>query len=92
MTPIELFEANSHFHETLARWSNNRFLLYAVRYTNQLRRLVEYRQAQLDRPQRRRQTQEHLAILEAIAGRRREEAATLLRRHLAGARQEKVWA
>jgi DNA-binding GntR family transcriptional regulator len=31
MTVIELFESNSQFHETLAKWSGNRFILQPLR-------------------------------------------------------------
>lgn len=90
MTPIELFEANSLFHETLAKWSGNRFILQAVRRTDQLRRLVEYRQARSRRP-RQVQAQEHLLILDAIAAHDALQAATLMRSHLEGARRGKVF-
>lgn len=89
MTPIELFEANCRFHETLAGWSGNRFILQSVRRVNQLRRLIEYRQASRREP-RQAQSEEHLAILEAIAGLDYTKAAYLLRAHLDGARREKV--
>lgn len=90
MTPIELFEANSQFHETLAKWSNNRFILQSVRRTDQLRRLVEYRQARARRP-RQTQAQEHLQILAAIAAGDPLQAASLMRAHLEGARRGKVY-
>lgn len=90
MTAIELFESNSQFHETIARWSGNRFILQAVRRTDQLRRLVEYRQAR-DRVPRRGQAQEHLQILDAIAGNDLLKAATLMRAHLENARRAKVY-
>ncbi len=92
MTAIELFEANSEFHETLAKWSGNRFILQGVRRTDQLRRLVEYRQATKERTPRRTQAQEHLAILNAILAHDQLVAATLMRAHLDGARKEKVYA
>ena len=92
MTPIELFETNARFHETLAKWSNNRFILYGVKRTNQLRRLVEYRQATLDRVQRQRQILGHLAILDAISAGDLAFAAELLHAHLNKARREKTWA
>ena len=91
MTPIELFEANSLFHETLGKWSNNRFILHGVRHTNQLRRLVEYRQTALDRELRRQRIRDHLTILDTIATKDMGKAADLLRKHLAGANKEKVW-
>jgi DNA-binding GntR family transcriptional regulator len=91
MTPIELFEANSSFHETLAKWSGNRFVLAGVRRTDQLRRLVEYRQAARERSPRRTQSQEHLAILDAIAAQDQLRAAALMKAHLEGARRGKVF-
>ena len=89
MTAIELFEANSLFHETLAKWSGNRFIAQAVRRTDRLRRLVEYRQAHRRDP-RRTQAREHMVILDAIAADDNATAATLLREHLDGARRRKV--
>lgn len=81
MTPFELFEANSHFHETLALWSHNRFIHQSLVRLDQLRRLVEYRQAARRSP-RREQALEHIAILQCIAGGELVEAAALMRRHL----------
>lgn len=91
MTPFELFEANSTFHETIAKWSSNRFVLQGVRRTDQLRRLVEYRQAAGKRAPRRTQAEEHLAILDAIAAGDQLRAASLMKAHLEGARQGKVF-
>jgi len=64
-------------------------ILQAIRRTNQLRRLVEYRQA-LARPPRQVQAQEHLAILDAIVGHDFLRAASLMRAHLEDARRDKV--
>jgi len=88
MTAIELFEANRRFHETLATWSHNRFIAQSVRRVNQLRRLVEYRQA-AQRPPRQTQASEHLQILDAIAAQDAITAAALMRAHLDGARRSK---
>lgn len=90
MTSIELFESNSQFHETLAKWSGNRFILQSVKRTNQLRRLIEYRQAR-DREPRRAQAAEHVAILDAILEQDMLKAATLLKSHLEGARRGKIY-
>lgn len=90
MTPIELFEANSRFHETLAAWSGNRFILQSVKRVNQLRRLIEYRQASKRAP-RQTQAEEHIAILDAVGKHDFVLAATLLRGHLEGARRAKVY-
>ncbi|MGF6780071.1 GntR family transcriptional regulator [Paraburkholderia sp. GAS334] len=91
MNSIELFEANSEFHETIARWSGNRFIAQSVRRMDRLRRLVEYRQAKARKP-RQEQALEHLAILDAIAQHDRLRAAALLRDHIEGARRAKVHA
>lgn len=90
MTPIELFESNSHFHETLAKWGHNRFVLQSVRRINQLRRLVEYRQAATKPGARKTQAAEHLAILDAIEQQDFVQAAGLMRAHLNGARRGKL--
>lgn len=89
MTPIELFESNSEFHETLAKWSGNRFIVQSVRRMDQLRRLIEYGQARSRSP-RREQAKEHLKILDAIAAGDQVLAASLMRAHLEGARRGKV--
>jgi DNA-binding GntR family transcriptional regulator len=89
MTPIELFESNSRFHESIAAWSGNRFILQSVKRVNQLRRLIEYRQASKRNP-RQTQAQEHLQILDAIATHDYMLAASLMRAHLDGARRAKV--
>ncbi|MBA5690655.1 GntR family transcriptional regulator [Rugamonas apoptosis] len=89
MTAIELFEANSRFHETIAEWSGNRFIVQTVRRIDQLRRLVEYMQAEKRLP-RKAQAEEHLAILDAIARGDNLAAASKMREHLDGARRGKI--
>lgn len=91
MNSVELFEANSEFHETIAKWSGNRFIAQSVRRMDRLRRLVEYRQARARKP-RQEQSLEHLAILDAIARQDLLKAASLLRDHIEGARKAKVHA
>lgn len=88
MTAMELFEANSRFHETLAEWSGNRFIVQSVRRINLQRRLVEYSQAAQRQP-RQTQAREHLGILDAIESLELAKAAGLLRSHLDGARRKK---
>lgn len=91
MNSVELFEANSEFHETIAKWSGNRFIAQSVRRMDRLRRLVEYRQARARKP-RQGQALEHLAILDAISQHDLLRAAALLRDHIEGARRAKVHA
>jgi DNA-binding GntR family transcriptional regulator len=90
MTPVEWADINAHFHETLARWSGNRFMLQTMRRINQLRKLVEYRAVSGNPAARARQAAEHLRILEAIERGDRSAAAKLLCKHLDGARLQKV--
>ncbi len=89
MTPQELFESNAQFHETLASFSGNRFHVQTVRRLDQLRRLVEYRQASKRAP-RREQAVEHLAILACLEKGDRLAAADHMRKHLEQARRHKV--
>jgi DNA-binding GntR family transcriptional regulator len=89
MTPGELFEANAHFHETLAACSGNRFVVQTVRRMDQLRRLVELRQAKR-RSARKSQAEQHLGILDKIEQGDFLAAATLMRSHLEGARRQKA--
>ena len=86
---VELFTANSEFHEGLAGMSGNRFLAQTVSRQNELRRLVEYRQT-LDRQRVWRQTGEHLRIAKALMDGDIEGAAVMLERHIGGAGIEKA--
>ena len=86
---VELFVANTTFHEILAGLSNNRFVVQAVVRQNQLRRLIEYRAID-DRARVRRQCEEHLAIVSFLEKGERGEASALLARHLDNACQEKT--
>ncbi len=89
LSQMELFEANSEFHEGLASLSGNRFLLSTVQKLNQLRRLIEYRQT-LNLEQVRDQNAEHLAILDALETGARDRAADLLAEHLGRAKARKA--
>lgn len=81
ISATEFFGLNASFHEMLARFSGNRYILQAVQQQNQLRRLEEhaafYRDARFVNS-----SQEHLAIMDAIESGDQEWAAQLMRRHL----------
>lgn len=81
LTSQDFFELNTHFHETLVSFSQNEYLLQAVRQHNQLRRVVEYESFH-QRARVSDSAREHLAVLDAIKKGDREWAATLMRRHL----------
>lgn len=84
LDPAVWLATNDAFHEAVALWSHNRFLLEAVRRQNALRRFVERSAFQRLSPARFVQSsREHLAILEAIEKDDRTWAASLLERHLA---------
>jgi DNA-binding GntR family transcriptional regulator len=78
---IELYDINADFHESLARFSDNRFMLGIMQQQNRLRSFVNYAwdygaervHASLD---------EHLGILGALELDDRPRAAKLMRRHL----------
>ena len=76
-----LFDINSTFHETIVSWSNNSFFLDALRRINRLRRLMEYRVGG-KRGRLKSQCEEHLAILDLIEARAREEAADFMYAHI----------
>lgn len=88
MTSSEFYDANIRFHETILKWSNNRFILQSIRRLNQLRRLAEYQQ-NTRQTYKQLQTAEHVDILLSIKKMDYLGAAALMRRHLERARQSK---
>lgn len=88
-TPAELFQAGSHFHETVAAGAGNRFVLDALRNINQMRRVVEYG-VRLDRARLHRQCEEHLQLIELLVRGERMEASQFMRQHLNTARITKL--
>lgn len=81
-TPIAFFEMNAQFHEMLAGFSGNRFVLQAVRQQNQLRRIEEYRRHVHNSIDLSGPCQEHLSIIEALEQEDVELATALLQQHL----------
>ncbi|WP_442593473.1 GntR family transcriptional regulator [Parapusillimonas sp. JC17] len=84
ISAAEFFRLNASFHEMLARFSGNRFIVSALQQQTQLRRLEEhdafYRHDHVMEASR-----EHLEILDAIESNDRQWAAALMRRHLLSA-------
>jgi DNA-binding GntR family transcriptional regulator len=81
LSRAKLFEMGSDFHETLMRFSGNRFMTDAIKRVNSMRRLLEY-QAHYDRERFAGQCREHLQLLDLLEHGSREDAARFLRRHL----------
>jgi DNA-binding GntR family transcriptional regulator len=81
-TATEFFDMNSRFHEMLAQFSGNRFVLLAVEQMDRLRKFQEFASFTADSRALVNSCREHLAILDALEGGQREWAAALMRRHL----------
>jgi DNA-binding GntR family transcriptional regulator len=81
-TATEFFDMNSRFHEMLAQFSGNRFVLQAIEQMDRLRKFQEFASFTGDSRALVASCREHLAILDAIDGGQIEWAAALMRRHL----------
>jgi DNA-binding GntR family transcriptional regulator len=79
--PARVFALDARFHETIAAWSGNLFVLSVVRQQNTLRRLLELG-SYADRARVAVWCREHMAILSAIAADDMSMAARLMHRHL----------
>ncbi len=84
----ECFEMHTRFHETLVKWSGNRFLLSALRQHNRLRRFAEFR-GFVDFRHLQVAAQQHLEILDPITRGSLSEAQELMVAHLQGSQQDR---
>lgn len=75
------FELNATFHEMVAQFSGNRFVLQSVQQQNQLRQLDKH-PAFYEVPDLARYIGEHLEIINALEAGDQEWAAAIMRRHL----------
>jgi DNA-binding GntR family transcriptional regulator len=80
-TVSEYLQLNAGFHEMLARFSGNRFILQATQQQNQLRRLDEHA-AFFKHTRMPESCREHLQIIDAVERGDQEWAAALMRHHL----------
>ncbi|WP_439570290.1 FCD domain-containing protein [Roseovarius mucosus] len=78
------YETDARFHEMLAGFSGNRFILQAIQHQNRLRRTLEYH-GYVKRTRVLEWCGEHIAILDALAADDRARAASLMRSHLQNA-------
>lgn len=76
-----LFDLDAEFHETIASFTRNSFFFQAIQQQNRLRRLLEYR-GYANRPRVRVWVREHLAIIDALEGRKFGRASRLMTDHL----------
>lgn len=88
-SPAQLFDANTHLHETIAAGSGNVFIVDSLNRLNRVRRLMEYRKA-VDREQALRRCQEHLVLIDLLLNSRVEAAADYMRLHLRNAVDDKT--
>lgn len=81
----EAFQTDASFHELLATFSRNSFVLNAIRQQNRLRRLLEY-QSYLNAPRVRAWCIEHISVIDALIVDDRQLATKRLAEHLENAR------
>jgi DNA-binding GntR family transcriptional regulator len=78
------YDLDASFHETIAGFSGNAFIIQSIQQHNRLRRLIEYGgYSRLERVKA--WASEHLAILDALQRGSLKRAAEYMRRHLANA-------
>lgn len=80
----QLFELDATFHETIAEFSRNPFLLQAIQHQNRLRRLLEFA-TYSNRARIRAWCREHVKIIDAVATGQLASASELMAAHLRGA-------
>ncbi len=85
----QTFQIGASFHETLVAGAQNPFLLESIRRVNRLRRLMEYR-ITADRTRMIQQCKEHIALLDLVQKRDFNRASLFLKKHLQGARAQKL--
>jgi DNA-binding GntR family transcriptional regulator len=80
----DVFDVDASFHEMLARFSGNEFVLEVIRQHNRLRRLVEY-ESYPDAIRVRAWSREHVAVIDAIVAGDNKLASRRLAVHLRNA-------
>ena len=81
-TPDQLHERGVRFHESLVEASGNPFFIETIRRVNRVRRLMSYRSMQ-DRKRYTEHCRQHLKLLDLLEAGHNEDAANLMREHLA---------
>lgn len=80
----DVFDTDASFHELLARFSGNAFVLEVIRQQNRLRRLMEY-ESYPDAARVRAWSREHVAVIDAVLDGNNGLAARRLEHHLRNA-------
>lgn len=84
VSALALFDLNSDFHEMIARFSSNSFLINAIQYQNRMRRTLEFH-TYVNSQRVRDWLREHLEVLSALERDDRQAAAAAMKRHLTNA-------
>lgn len=88
LSPVEIFESGSRFHQAVLACSRNPFFINGLAQANRIRRLMEYRKTMYSLNWLER-CKEHALIAEFLLKNAREEAASLMRKHLEDGAKEK---
>ncbi|NDL62213.1 GntR family transcriptional regulator [Acerihabitans arboris] len=80
----QIFDTDASFHETLAEFSGNIFVLQSIVQQNRLRRLLEFG-SYTNKQRVREWCGEHVEIIDAVLDGRMAEAAEMMRHHLQSA-------
>ena len=86
-SPERIFELDARFHETLAEWGGNPFIVNVVRQQNALRTALEM-DSYSDHARVEAWGKEHVAVLEAVLRRKRCQASRVMLAHLKRARDK----
>jgi len=88
LSPVEVFEKGSKFHQIILNCSGNPFFINGLNYANRVRRLVEYKKT-LNSPHWLERCKEHARIAELLLIGDRPAAAKLMQHHLVEGMREK---
>jgi DNA-binding GntR family transcriptional regulator len=88
ISPVEVFEIGSQFHQVVLRCSNNPLLINGIGQVYRARRLAEYKKI-FDTPRWLDRCREHALIAELLLADNRPAAAEVMRKHLEKSAREK---
>lgn len=86
-SPERVFELDARFHETLAEWTGNPFIVNVIRQQNALRTALEM-DSYADRARVEAWGKEHVSVLHAVARQAMHQASRMMTAHLETARDK----
>ncbi|MEZ7136569.1 GntR family transcriptional regulator [Komagataeibacter sp. SM21] len=81
VSAVQIFDTDAQFHEMIARFTHNAFIVQTMQQHNRLRRLLEFG-GYVNRRRVRDWCREHLRIMDALSNGRNEDASTMMAEHL----------